>query len=142
MPRKYFQANCSHLLNCTVYRNCDKERFVLKGAVPPRVHEDENYFTNAKFREDLRKFIPVSDEMQFLLQNSKMSSIHWVTQQSMIKHYTIIDVSMMRKMLADQETRVIYSEPDDPENFAQWVSDQRDVIDTFSQMTEEDNGES
>ena len=142
MPRKYFQANCSHLLNCTVYRNCDKERFVLKGVVPPRVHEDENYFTNAKFREDLRKFIPVSNELQFLLQNSTMSSIHWVTQQSMIKHYTIIDVSKMREMLADQETRIIYSEPDDPENFAQWVSDQREVIDTLNQMTEEDNGES
>ena len=78
----------------------------------------------------------------FLLQHSQMSSIHWVTQQSFIKHYTIIDVSMMRKMLADQETRIIFSEPDDPENFAQWVSDQRDVIDTFIQMTEEKDGES
>ena len=48
----------------------------------------------------------------------------------------------MRKMLADQETRIIFSEPDDPENFAQWVSDQRDVIDTFMQMTEEKDGES
>lgn len=120
MTRKFFEVQCSELMNCTVYRNCDKEPFVMKGAVPANVHETD-FFKNEKFRQDLHKYIPRSPEMQFLLMHHR-NGISWVTQQSFIKHYTLCpDQQKAKELMAHEGTTVIWSEQTDPENYGEFL---------------------